>query len=300
MTADKVLIINGLSKRYGKIKAVDQLQLEIKAGQIFGILGPNGSGKTTTLGIVLGLIKPDSGSFEWFGKPLKPNTLKRIGSILESPLFYPYLNATDNLKIIADIKQISYSGIDDMLKMVGLYERKRDAFKTYSLGMKQRLAIAAAMLGNPDVLILDEPTNGLDPQGIAEIRELIISIGKQGKTILLASHLLDEVQKVCTDVAVLQKGECLYAGSVQAIMNEGVMLEIAAEDIIALENAVQSCDWALLHQKQNQMLSIQLEKNFTAADLNKYLVDQGIRVNHLTATKKSLETHFLELLKQQA
>jgi ABC-2 type transport system ATP-binding protein len=300
MTSETVLRIQGLVKQFGKIKAVDSLQLEITSGQIFGILGPNGSGKTTTLGMVLGLIRPDYGSFEWFGKPLSPEVLKRIGSILETPLFYPYLNATDNLKIIADIKQTTYSELPELLKMVGLFERQKDAFKTYSLGMKQRLAIAAAMLGNPEVLILDEPTNGLDPQGIAEIRELIIAIGGQGKTIIMASHLLDEVQKICTDVAVLQKGVCLYSGNVGAIMSDGVSLEISAEDTNQLINVVEACKWITFLGRNGDLVKVKLDKDNSPADLNVYLVQQGVRINHLSANKKSLETHFLEILKQQA
>ncbi len=300
MTIETVLGIHGLVKQFGRVKAVDALQLEIKSGQIFGILGPNGSGKTTTLGMVLGLIRPNQGSFEWFGESLSPDVLKRIGSILETPLFYPYLDAIDNLKIIADIKQSKYNEVPELLKMVGLFERRKDAFKTYSLGMKQRLAIAAAMLGDPEVLILDEPTNGLDPQGIAEIRELIIEIGRQGKTIIMASHLLDEVQKICTDVAVLQKGVCLYSGSVSAILSEGVSLEISADDMDQLNAVIMTCEWTTLLAQKDQMIKVRLNKQYASADLNVYLVQHGVRVNHLSAVKKSLETHFLEILKQQA
>ncbi|HOI31289.1 MAG: ABC transporter ATP-binding protein [Bacteroidales bacterium] len=300
MPPETILNIHGLVKQFGNLKAVDGLQLEVKTAQIFGILGPNGSGKTTTLSMILGLIRSNQGSFEWFGQPLSPAILKRIGSILETPLFYPYLNAIDNLKIIADIKETTYDEIPDLLRMTGLYERRRDAFRTYSLGMKQRLAIAAALLGNPEVLILDEPTNGLDPQGIADIRAMIIEIGKQGKTIILASHLLDEVQKICTHVAVLKKGVCLYSGSVDAILSDGVLLEVSAEDINSLEQEIQLCAWAQLHNNHNGILKVQLDKDHTPADLNFYLIEKGVRVNHLSTTKKSLETHFLELLKQQA
>jgi ABC-2 type transport system ATP-binding protein len=300
MPSETVLNIHGIVKQFGKIKAVNKLQLEVKTAQIFGILGPNGSGKTTTLSMILGLIQPNQGSFEWFGQPLSPAILKRIGSILETPLFYPYLNAIDNLKIIADIKETTYDEIPDLLRMTGLFERRHDAFRTYSLGMKQRLAIAAAMIGNPDVLILDEPTNGLDPQGIADIRAMILSIAKQGKTIILASHLLDEVQKICTHVAVMQKGVCLYSGSVEAIGNDGILLEVSAEDTDLLEKEIQSCAWAHLHEQRNGLLKVQLENAYTPADLNAYLIGKGVRVNHLNTTKKSLETHFLELLKQQA
>ena len=192
---DTVLKINDLTKRYGKITALDNMNLEVKRGNVFGILGPNGSGKTTTLGILLEVINQTSGDFKWFGVPSDQNTRKRIGAILEHPTFYPYLTGVQNLKIVCDIKEVPYSRVDECIKQVGLDERKDSKFKTYSLGMKQRLSIASALLCHPEVMILDEPTNGLDPQGIAEIRDLIIEIANSGKTIIIASHLLDEVQK---------------------------------------------------------------------------------------------------------
>jgi len=192
---ETVLSVNNISKRYGKIQAVNDLSLDVKRGQIFGILGPNGSGKTTTLSVILELIKANKGDFQWFGQEPSKETRKRIGSVIESPNFFPYLSPVNNLKIVADIKDFGYEDIDRVLNLTGLYERRNTRFKTFSFGMKQRLAIASALLGNPDVLILDEPTNGLDPQGIAQIRELILSVAGQGITIIIASHLLDEVQK---------------------------------------------------------------------------------------------------------
>ncbi|MDA3944497.1 MAG: ATP-binding cassette domain-containing protein [Bacteroidetes bacterium] len=297
MVSETILSVQALSKNFGKIKAVDKLSLEITKGQVFGILGPNGSGKTTTLGIVLGLIKPQSGDFKWFGKPISSTLLRNIGSILETPLFYPYLSATDNLKIIADIKQVDYQGIDEKLKVVGLYDRRNHAFKTYSLGMKQRLAIAAALLGNPEVLILDEPTNGLDPQGIAEIRDLIKAIALQGKTIILASHLLDEVQKVCTDVAVLQRGQCLFTGKVETITSQGLAVEAMAEHDELLKQAIESCAWAKIIDQQQKVFHIQLDSGHLASDLNRYLLEHEVALSHLTTIKKTLERHFLELLK---
>ncbi|MEI7982280.1 MAG: ATP-binding cassette domain-containing protein, partial [Bacteroidota bacterium] len=210
---ETVLSVNQISKQYGKIQAVKELSLEVARGQIFGLLGPNGSGKTTTLSIILDLIK-GNGNYEWFGDPPSKESRKRIGSVIESPNFFPYLDAITNLKIVADIKDMDYEDIDRVLLLAGLSERKKSKFRTFSYGMKQRLAIASAMLGNPEVLILDEPTNGLDPQGIAHIRELILSVAYQGTTIILASHLLDEVQKICTHVAVLSKGKKLFDGKV--------------------------------------------------------------------------------------
>ncbi|MCK9452887.1 MAG: ATP-binding cassette domain-containing protein [Bacteroidales bacterium] len=300
MVDESILSIQGLSKNYGSIKAVDALDLEIKKGQVFGLLGPNGSGKTTTLSIVLGLIKPQNGHFKWFGKPVTAATLRRIGSILESPIFYPYLSATDNLKIIADIKRVSYDSIDEKLAMTGLLERKNHHFKTYSLGMKQRLAIAAALLGNPEVLILDEPTNGLDPQGIAEIRGLIIDIAKEGKTIIIASHLLDEVQKVCSDVAVLQNGKCLYSGKVDFMTGDGLLLEVMADKPELLIAALENCQWATISSREKDHFLVQLQKDNSASDLNRYLIDQQVVLNHLTTKHKTLESHFLALLKNKA
>ena len=204
---ETILQINELTKRYRRLTALDGLSLEIEKGQVFGLLGPNGSGKTTTLGILLDVIQPTSGSFQWFGGESNSDSRKKIGSILETPCFYPYLSASRNLRIVAEIKGCEKKRIDEVLEWVGLYDRRNDSFKTFSLGMKQRLAIAAALLPDPPVLILDEPTNGLDPTGIAEIRGLIQDISERGKTLILASHLLDEVQKVCSHFAILQKGK---------------------------------------------------------------------------------------------
>lgn len=299
MVDESILSIQGLSKNYGSIKAVDALDLEVKKGQVFGLLGPNGSGKTTTLSIVLGLIKPQGGHFKWFGKPLTAATLRNVGSILETPIFYPYLSATDNLKIIADIKRISYNSIDEKLAQAGLLARKNHLFRTYSLGMKQRLAIAAALLGDPEVLILDEPTNGLDPQGIAEIRALIIDIAKSGKTIIIASHLLDEVQKVCSDVAVLQNGKCLYSGKVDFMTSDGLLLEVMADNSDLLKTALENCPWATISDHGTNCFYVQLQKDYTASDLNRYLIDQQVVLNHLTTKHKTLESHFLELLKNK-
>lgn len=300
MVDQSILSIRGLSKNYGSIKAVDALDLEVKKAQVFGLLGPNGSGKTTTLSIILGLIKPKTGTFEWFGKPLTSATLRKVGSILETPLFYPYLSATDNLKIIADLKQISYHTIDEKLDQVGLLARKKHLFKTYSLGMKQRLAVAAALLGDPEVMILDEPTNGLDPQGIAEIRQLISTIAKSGKTIILASHLLDEVQKVCSDVAVLQNGKCLYTGKVEAIIGNGLSVEVMADDMNKLKAVLEKCPWAKISKQEKNSIQVQLQKDYLTSDLNAYLYSNQVVLSHLASSHKTLESHFLELLKNKS
>lgn len=291
-----ILKIRNLTKSYGSLKAVNALNLEIREGEVFGILGPNGSGKTTTLGMVLDVLKADQGSYSWFGQKPSATQRKRIGAILEEPLFYPYLHAVANLKIVADLKRLPYSYIDDALKLVGLYDRRKDMFKTYSYGMRQRLALAAAMLGNPDVLILDEPTNGLDPQGIADIRHLITKISKEGITIILASHLLDEVQKVCTHVAVLNKGTLLNSGSVDAVLSEKRTVEMAATDLEQLQQVLYQTDGVEGIVMENQKVVAKIEDTITGEALNRMLFEKGVVLSHLSVKQQSLESYFLELL----
>lgn len=293
---DNVLTISNLHKKYGKIHAVNDLSLDVEKGSVFGILGPNGSGKTTTLGIILGVITANSGNFSWFGNQNSKEDRKRIGAILEQPIFYPYLTAEKNLRVFSKIKGQDFSDIDRVLKIVELYERKDSKFKTFSYGMKQRLAIASALLGKPDVLIFDEPTNGLDPQGIAEIRELIIKIAKEGITIILASHLLDEVQKTCSHVVVLKKGRQLFAGKVRDVLNTSDLVEIAAEDNQKLNLTLGQIDEVSEVNQENDLLVIKLSDGFTITQLNTLLIEKGIVVSHLTLRKRSLEQQFLELL----
>ncbi len=294
---DIVLETNQLSKNYGRLKAVDNLDLKIPKGSVFGLLGPNGSGKTTTLGMLLDVIQPNSGSYSWFGKPGSKEQRKRIGAILETPIFYPYLSAYKNLEIVALIKEVSTKKIEPVLEQVGLAERKNDAFSTYSLGMKQRLSIASSLLCNPEVMILDEPTNGLDPQGIAEIRNLIIAIAKQGKTIILASHLLDEVQKVCSDFAVLKNGKLIYTGKVEDVAkgNSKVIIKASAN----LKPVLANCKLVVESKELfNQQFEVKMLEEKTAEDLNKYLFDNNIIASHLETQSKSLEKQFLELLNE--
>ena len=291
-----ILHIQNLHKHFGKVHAVNDLSLEVLPGQVFGILGPNGSGKTTTLGIILDVIKKKSGEYRWFGEPPSAESRKKIGAILETPVYYPYLSAVDNLKIVALIKGVDESRIDSVLKTVDLHERKFDAFKTYSLGMKQRLAIASALLADPEVMILDEPTNGLDPQGIAEIRQLIIQIAQQGKTIILASHLLDEVQKVCSHFAVLKKGKLIYSGSVDEALTGTDTVEIAADDMDLLEETIKQFAYTQSVRPEKQFLRVRLKNNQSSIDLNRFLVEQGIVVSHLSQRTNSLEQQFLQIL----
>lgn len=294
---ETVLSTHQLSKHYGRLKAVDKLDLTVPKGSVFGILGPNGSGKTTTLGMLLDVIQPTGGSYNWFDKPGSKEQRKKIGAILETPIFYPYLSAVKNLEVVALIKEVGPQRIPEVLKQVGLSERQNDKYRTYSLGMKQRLSIASALLCDPDVMILDEPTNGLDPQGIADIRSLIIDIARQGKTIVLASHLLDEVQKVCTDFAVLNKGSLIYTGKVEDVAKGESKVVVKAE--VNLEPVLQKCPLvADAKPVNNGRFEVSMVEGKTAIDLNRFLFDQKIVASHLETQTKSLEKQFLEILNQ--
>ena len=292
-----VLTLQNISKSYGKIQALNNLSFEIPQGCVFGVLGPNGSGKTTLLSIILDVLKADSGSFLWFGQPGSPEQRKKIGSLLETPNFYHYLSAVNNLKITNSISgRGDYQGIDAVLQKVNLFERKDSRFSSYSLGMKQRLAIAAALLGDPKVLVLDEPTNGLDPVGIAEIRELIIELSKKGHTIIMASHLLDEVEKVCTHVAIIKKGSLLTTGAVEDVLADEDTIEISAADITALAAAIKGYGNNIKVLQDGSFLHVSMPKGTARLeDVNNYCFSKGIVLNHLVFKKKRLEAKFFEL-----
>ena len=290
-----VLEINQLTKKYGAITAVNKLSLTVKAGQILGILGPNGSGKTTTLGSILGIIRPNSGTYTWFDGKYGADERMHIGALLETPNFYPYLNAIENLKIVAHIKKDKNPEIDRWLELVNLYERRNSNFRTYSFGMKQRLAIAATLIGQPEVLIFDEPTNGLDPQGIAEVRNIVQRIAGEGKTIIMASHILDEVEKICTHVAILKKGKLLATGGVGSIINNDQQVDIGAEDMAALVNLLSDIPAIKKMERNNGRLTLYVDKNLSATDLNKLAYTNGIILSHLVMKPKSLESEFLEI-----
>ncbi len=297
-SVERVLKIKNLSKNYRRIKALNNLSLEINKGEIFGLLGPNGSGKTTTLGIVLDVLQPSSGSYQWFGSPPSSDSRKKIGSILETPCFYPYLSAERNLKIIAEIKQCGRNRIDEILEWVGLSDRRNDPFRTFSLGMKQRLAIAAALLPDPPVLILDEPTNGLDPSGIAEIRVLMQQISGQGKTLILASHLLDEVQKVCSHFAILRNGKKIYSGKVEDVLNSKNSIEVTALNMEQLHRALVDWPFKLDIKEAGDKYVVDINGEVNSADLNKYLLDNKVIASHLTQVKTNLEQEFLKILSE--
>ncbi|MDG2074158.1 MAG: ABC transporter ATP-binding protein [Polaribacter sp.] len=294
---ETILSLKNLDKKYGPVHAVNNLSFDIQKGNVYGILGPNGSGKSTTLGIILNVVNRTSGEFSWFnGTSTTHDALKKVGAIIERPNFYPYMTASQNLKLICKIKGVSFDKIDEKLKIVNLYERRDSKFRTFSLGMKQRLAIASALLNDPEILILDEPTNGLDPQGIHEIRQIIKGIAKNGTTILLASHLLDEVEKVCSHVVVIRKGIKLYAGRVDELTASNGLFELkvdkSEEQLTAL---LENHEAISLVKKEEEVLIATLNKEMSASEMNAFLFENGITLSHLVKRKPSLEQQFLSL-----
>lgn len=294
---ETIISINNLNKRFGAIHAVNNLSFDIKKGNVYGILGPNGSGKSTTLGIILNVVNKTSGSFSWFNGDMSTHqALKKVGAIIERPNFYPYMTAIQNLELVCKIKEVPYTNIEEKLKMVNLHERKDSKFQTFSLGMKQRLAIASALLNDPEILILDEPTNGLDPQGIHEIREIIRNIAKNGTTILLASHLLDEVEKVCSHVVVIRNGIKLYSGSVDEMTASYGLFELKVEEntekLLELLSAFEGIASTKI---EDEIIIATLSKPIAASEINSYLFKNGISVSHLVKRKPSLEQQFLSL-----
>lgn len=294
-----VLTLNGITKYYGKIRALNNVSFSVPEGSVFGILGPNGSGKTTMLGIIMDILRPTSGTFTFYGAPSSAAIRRQIGTLLETPNFYHYLSGERNLRIAAEIKGKGHNQIEHVLHKVNLYQRKDSKFSTYSLGMKQRLAIASCLLGDPKVLVFDEPTNGLDPVGIAEIRELIKNLAKEGKTIIMASHLLDEVEKVCTHVGILKMGNLLAAGKVDEVLVNEDIVEVGASNIQLLEQVLYSLNGYTTIKKHNEY--IQLFFPVGAANLEKinaHCFNNSVVLSHLRLKKKSLETKFLELTNQ--
>ena len=296
---ETILSLKNLNKIFGKkVHAVNNVSFEIQKGNVYGILGPNGSGKSTTLGIVLNVVNKSSGEFSWFNGTMETHdALKKVGAIIERPNFYPYMTAQENLELVCKIKDIPFTKVTEKLELVGLLDRKDSKFRTFSLGMKQRLAIASALLNDPEILILDEPTNGLDPQGIRQIREIIKLIASQGTTILLASHLLDEVEKVCSHVVVLRYGKMLYEGLVDEMSKNDGFFELQSKDnsllISALNNhpAVANCE------EEDGKVVAHLKTELESDVLNKYLFENNIILTQLIKRKRSLEEQFLQLTK---
>jgi ABC-type multidrug transport system ATPase subunit len=294
-----VLQVDNLSKKYKKVEAVKNISFNIQKGNVYGLLGPNGSGKTTTLAMLMGILHPTQGSFSWFGNGQEDRNRLRIGCLLETPNFYPYLNAYDNLRVTATIKNMTdpKARIEEVLEYVDLKERGKRTFRTYSLGMKQRLAVAAALLSDPEVLVLDEPTNGLDPEGIAEMRELILKIGGEGKTIILASHILDEVQKICSHVVMLKQGEMVYNGTMTDLLLQRKSYKLMADEPEKLLSVLRSLSQVKILTEDSDSLMVELDDNLTGADLNRLVAEKGVYLSELHAYQKSLETIFLERMK---
>lgn len=295
-----VLEINGLKKNYKTVKALKDLNVKVESGTVFGILGPNGSGKTTTLGIVLGILNPTAGDYSWFQNGQADENRKRIGALLETPNFFPYLDAVKNLRIVAQVKGMDplvvESRIEDVLKIVNMWSRKDNKFKSFSLGMKQRLAIGSALLNDPEVLVLDEPTNGLDPQGIAEIRALIKDIASKGKTIIIASHQLDEIEKVCTDVLILKEGVTIRQSKLDELMVEKKEVAVSAADMDKLQAVAESSDLVTACRIKENLAFVEINESVSAADVNKMFYEAGVVLTELRLSKKSLEDQFLEII----
>jgi ABC-2 type transport system ATP-binding protein len=296
---NEILSIRGLSKSYNHLKAIQNLSLDISEGQAYGLLGPNGSGKTTTLSIVMGILRQNAGSFSWFGKAPYPGQRRSIGSLIETPHFYPYLNLEKNLRIICDIKGLDYSDIDRVLESANLLGRKRSRFSTMSLGMKQRLGLAAALLADPKVLVLDEPTNGLDPEGIAEVREMVLEQVNAGKTLILASHILSEVEKICSHVAILKKGELLANGPVKELLTEDEVIEVSSSDNHKLALVLKEATLVTETSIENGLLILTLKEGISPAEINTFAFSKNLVINHILSRKRSLESQFLELVKQE-
>ena len=293
---ENILTINNLTKKFGYLTAVKDLSFTIQKGNVYGILGPNGSGKSTTLGIVLNVVNKTNGDFHWFDGNINTHeALKKVGAIIERPNFYPYMTAEQNLKLVCKIKDVSIEKINEKLEVVGLLDRKNSKFRTYSLGMKQRLAIASALLNDPEILILDEPTNGLDPQGIHQIRQIIKDIAANGTTILLASHLLDEVEKVCSHVVVLRKGEKLYSGRVDEMISSHGFFELKTEKHDELKSILENDDTFGSIKIEDDLITAFLNEPLSSSDFNKLMFEKGIVLSHLVKRKESLEEQFLQL-----
>lgn len=294
-----VLSVKNLSKSYGFVNALNGVSFDVPKGTVFGILGPNGSGKTTLLGIIMDVLKANGGEFLWNGKPSSEKQRRQIGTLLETPNFYHSLSGEANLNIAAAIKEKGKEDIPAVLEKVNLTQRRLSKFKTYSLGMKQRLAIASTLLGNPDILVFDEPTNGLDPAGIAEIRELMKQLNREGKTIIMASHILDEVEKVCTHVAIIQKGDLKMSGPVSEVLStsadRSVMITVSSDDNNKLQLLMNNTPGVLSALESEGVINLICDETVTPAFINQACFTHGIVLHQLLMKRKSLESRFLEI-----
>lgn len=296
--SEVILSVKNLSKSFGKRKAVDGLSFDIKIGEIFGFLGPNGAGKSTAIRAMLSLIKPDSGDIEIFGKSVRRyhnSALRGVGALVERPDFYEYLSAYRNLSLLAIMDNVSKKRIDEVLEIVGLTDRREDKVKAYSQGMKQRLGIAQALLSNPKLLILDEPTNGLDPRGMKEVRDLIRKLSREGITILLSSHILHEVEQVCTTMAIINLGKLIKIGSVHDLLNESdtSITEIKAEPLVKAKKVLESLNYVSNIAESDGTFKIRIANN-DLKQLTRELVKADVYVSAIIP-RTSLEDYFLSI-----
>ena len=296
---NEILSIQNLSKNYGKIKAVDDLSFTVEKGAVYGILGPNGSGKTTTLSVITGVLHPASGSYRWFGNKPGKWERKRMGSVIEIPNFYPYLTLFQNLQIVARIKNVQEEDINRVLGITDLLRRKHSRFDTLSLGMKQRLSFASVLLGDPEVLVLDEPANGLDPEGIAEVRKIIMSERDKGKTIIIASHILDEVEKVCTHVGILKMGKLIASGRVDKLLVMDRVVTMSAPDNTKLKEILEKSGLVKSIMEDVDSITATILSETEPGEINKYVAEKGITLTRLEVNKPTLESQFLELVREQ-
>ncbi len=294
---EKVLQINNLSKNYGNIRAIEDVSFEVKKGEVYGLLGPNGSGKTTTLAVIMGILNANGGSYEWFEQPFSKLSRRRIGALIETPNFYPYLTLWENLKIVAKIKDADEKDINNALGIANLLKRKHTNFGHLSLGMKQRMSLASVLIGNPEVLVLDEPTNGLDPEGFAEVRNIILSQADAGKTIIIASHILDEVEKVCSHVAILKSGDLIANGRVGELLSAEETVYIQTQKPEDLIKSLKESDLAKEVYSSDDDVAVVLNTDLNSGDLNKFCFEKGFTLTKIQVRKQSLEDQFLQLVK---
>ncbi len=293
-----LLQVSHLTKKYPGVVALNDVSFQVEAGEVLGILGPNGSGKTTMLGILLGVVNATAGSYSWFGNGAKKSNRLRIGALLQTPIFYPDVSARQNLNFAATLKGLPTTSVLPALEEVGLSARADDLVQTFSLGMKQRLGIAIAMLGYPDVLIFDEPTNGLDPEAIATVRNLMVAAAASGRTIILASHILDEVEKICSHVVVLDHGRILDSGSLAKVVGAAKLLEISALQVGPLRSHLEKMTGVAIEHFESDIFTISFDSRWDVASINRALVEAGVQVNRLYLVGNSLEKKFLELLRE--
>jgi ABC-2 type transport system ATP-binding protein len=291
-----VIETTDLTKRYGDVVAVDHLTLRVPQGGVFGFLGPNGSGKTTTMGMLLGLVHPTGGEARIFGDPARhPATLRRVGAMVETPTFYPYLSGRANLLYFQGIgRRGTPADVDRLLELVDLGKRAGSKYATYSLGMKQRLGIACALLGDPELVFLDEPTNGLDPAGVVEVRELIRDLGKGGRTVVLSSHLLAETELVCDNVAVLSRGKLIAQGSIEELLRRHDELRVRTTDDVKARALLAGMRWVESVEPREGGLVVAAPQA-RAWEISRDLAAHQIYINELIPVHRSLEEFFMEI-----